>query len=159
MVRTLEAGKQVDNWAQLILAAPRSLIHKLANTEEQREVHSGAPKRFWTLGLPNRMKLSLKTGKVIENLSKQRDLQITLTNHSSQHPCSYGLAHRGRFTFEGSQSGGLWTSGYQVPLEEGVSYRKWVGGEMKVNIWNFYPSNPVPTLSSQNCDHHCVPSR
>lgn len=68
MVRRLEAEKLVDNWSQLILADPRSLIHKQTNAEDQRDSHSKAPQRFWILRLPNRVKLSLKTGKVAENL-------------------------------------------------------------------------------------------
>ena len=39
-----------------------------------------------------------------------------------------------------------------MQLEERVPYRKWVGDEMKVNIWNFYTSSPLPTLRSQNHD-------
>lgn len=46
MVRKLEAGKQMDNWCQLILVDPRSLILKLAKAEEQRDLHSRALKRF-----------------------------------------------------------------------------------------------------------------
>lgn len=68
MVRRLEAEKLVDNWSQLILADPRSLIRKQANAEDQRDSHSKAPQRFWILKLLNSMKLSLTTGKVAENL-------------------------------------------------------------------------------------------
>lgn len=39
MVRRLEAEKLVDNWSQLILADPRSLIRKQANAEDQRDSH------------------------------------------------------------------------------------------------------------------------
>ena len=37
-------------------------------------------------------------------------------------------------------------------LEEGVPYRKWVGHEMTVNIWNFYISSPLSILNSQILD-------
>lgn len=36
--------------------------------QKTKEIHTKAPKRFWILRLPNRMKLSLKTGKVAEHL-------------------------------------------------------------------------------------------
>lgn len=65
ILKSCKADGQV---VPLVLADLRSLIHKLAETGEQRDLYPRISERFWILELLNKVKLDLKRGRMVENL-------------------------------------------------------------------------------------------
>lgn len=110
----------------MVLADLRSLIHHLAEAGQQRDLQPKAPERFWILELINRVKLDLKRGGLVE-ICKSKGTYGSPQATTSGDIFFCALACSWMLTLVVSESLGLWIGGYQVQLEEGIPYRKWVG--------------------------------